>query len=317
MESIGVWWMWLIFAAAVIIMLAIDLFVFKSGHQHRVSLKEAAGWSIAWVTVSLLFCAGMWWYLYETQGIAIANEDALLFLTAYLLEKSLAVDNIFVWMLIFSYFSIPLELQRRVLIYGIVGAIILRTIMIFFGSLLIAEFHWILYIFAAFLVFTGIKMLMPEGDDKPDISHNPLLLFLRNHLRVTDKLEGEHFIVKHQGLTYVTPLLLALVLVEISDIVFAVDSIPAVFALTTDPFIVLTSNLFAILGLRAMYFLMADIGDRFSLLKYGLAIILVFIGTKMLIVEWFKIPVLISLGIVLSILVGSVVLSLRHSAEHT
>lgn len=314
MESIGTWWIWAAFAAIVVVMLLVDLLAFGGGKQHRVSLKEAAGWSLAWVMVSLLFAAGLWWYLDGTLGRAVANENALAFVTGYLVEKSLAVDNVFVWMMIFSFFAVPLELQRRVLLYGIVGAIVLRTIMIFAGSWLIAEFHWLLYLFGAFLVITGIKMVWFAEHDA-DLDRNPLVRWIRRHYPVTDKLEGERFFVMRDGVRMMTPLFLALVLVEISDVIFAVDSIPAIFAITTDPFIVLTSNLFAILGLRAMYFLLADLGNRFELLKYGLAAILVFIGTKMLIVDWFKIPVLLSLAVVATILVIAVVASLWHAAR--
>lgn len=315
MESIGNVWMWVAFSAIVVVMLAIDLLVFKGGHQHRVSLKEAAGWSIAWVSVALLFNLGLWWYLDGTMGREVANEQGLAFLTGYLVEKSLAVDNVFVWMLIFSYFAVPLELQRRVLLYGIIGAIVLRTLMIFAGSYLINEFHWILYIFGVFLVFTGIRMVW-ASEQEPDLQKNPLVRWIRNHYPITDTLEGERFFVVRNGVRMATPLFLALVLVEISDVVFAVDSIPAIFAITTDPFIVLTSNLFAILGLRAMYFLLADIGDRFELLKYGLALILIFIGVKMLIVEWYKIPVLFSLSVVATILAISVIASLWYSSRN-
>jgi len=314
-ESVGNTGLWLAFALVVAAMLALDLFVFKSGHQHRVSLKEAASWSVGWVSVAMAFNLGLWWYLHETVGAAVAADKAMEFLTGYLVEKSLAVDNVFVWMMIFSYFAVPLELQRRVLLYGIVGAIILRTIMIFAGAWMIKEFHWILYIFGVFLVLTGLKMAFFAEHD-PDLEKNPLLRYMRRHFPVTEKLEGEHFMVRRNGVLMVTPLLLALVLVEISDIIFAVDSIPAVFAITSDPFIVLTSNLFAILGLRAMYFLLADIGDRFSLLKYGLALILVFIGVKMLIAEWYKIPVMLSLGFVALTLAVSVIVSLRYSKNH-
>lgn len=314
MESIGTWWMWAVFACIVVVMLLVDLLVFKGGHQHKVSLREATLWSVAWVTVALLFNAGLWWYLDGAVGRAVANEKAAAFFTGYLVEKSLAVDNVFVWMMIFGFFAVPLELQRRVLLYGIVGAIALRTGMIFAGSWLITQFHWLLYVFGAFLILTGIKMVWFAEHD-PDLTKNPLIRWIRRHYPVTDKLEGEHFFVMRDGVRYATPLLLALVLVEISDVIFAVDSIPAIFAITTDPFIVLTSNLFAILGLRAMYFLLADLGNRFSLLKYGLALILVFIGTKMLIVDWFKIPVSVSLGVVAAILVVTVWLSVRRSAR--
>ena len=314
MESIGTWWMWVAFAVIVLAMLAIDLFLFKGGQQHRVSLKEAAAWSVAWVSVAMLFAAGLWWYLDVSLGRVVANEKAVAFLTGYLVEKSLAVDNVFVWMMIFSYFAVPLELQRRVLLYGIVGAIALRTILIFAGSWLVTEFHWLLYVFGAFLVITGIKMVWFAEHD-PDLEKNPFIRWIRNHYPITERLEGERFFVMRDGVRMATPLLLALVLVEISDVIFAVDSIPAIFAITTDPFIVLTSNLFAILGLRAMYFLLADLGDRFSLLKYGLAAILVFIGTKMLIVEWVKIPVMVSLGVVAVLLALSVAASLWHSSR--
>lgn len=314
MESVGTWWMWGVFALIVVVMLAADLFLFNGGKQHKVSLKEAAGWSVAWVSAALLFNAGLWWYLKDTAGIAIANEKATQFLTGYLVEKSLAVDNVFVWMMVFSFFAVPLELQRRVLLYGIAGAIVLRTVMIFTGSWLIQEFHWTLYLFGTFLIVTGIKMLWFAEHD-PDLGKNPVIRWVRSHYPVTEKLEGERFFVTRDGVRHATPLLLALVLVEISDVIFAVDSIPAIFAITTDPFIVLTSNLFAILGLRAMYFLLADLGDRFALLKYGLAAILLFIGTKMLIVEWIKIPIGISLGVIAAILTLSVALSLRHTAK--
>ncbi len=314
MESIGTWWLWATFGAIVAAMLALDLLVFKGGHRHRVLLREAAAWSVAWVAVSLLFAGGLWWYLDAASGRAVANEKALAFVTGYLVEKSLAVDNVFVWMMIFGYFAVPLELQRRVLLYGVVGAIVLRTAMILGGSWLVAEFHWLLYVFGAFLVATGIKMVWFAGHE-PNLESNPLVRWIRSHYPVTDSLEGERFFVVRDGVRMATPLLLALVLVEISDVIFAVDSIPAIFAVTTDPFIVLTSNLFAILGLRAMYFLLADLGDRFALLKYGLAAILVFVGGKMLIADWVKIPVQVSLGVVAGILAIAVAASLHHAAR--
>ncbi len=314
MESVGNVWMWVVFAVIVAVMLLVDLLLVGGGKQHRVSLKEAASWSLAWVTASLLFAAGLWMYLDESVGRAVANVKVTEFLTGYLVEKSLAIDNVFVWMMIFSYFAIPLELQRRVLLYGILGAIVLRTIMVFAGSWLINEFHWLLYVFGAFLIITGIKMMWFAEHD-PNLGNNPFIRWIRGHYPVSEHLEGERFFVVHNGVRMITPLFLALVLVEISDVIFAVDSIPAVFAITTDPFIVLTSNLFAILGLRAMYFLMADMGDRFELLKYGLAVILMFIGTKMLIVDLVKVPVLVSLSVVATILVLSVLASLWYSRK--
>lgn|SRR5690554_858557 len=316
MHSVGSPLLWVVFFAVVLVMLTIDLFVVGGGRRHRVSLKEAAIWSAIWISVSMLFAAGLWWYLKGTAGIAVANKTVLEFLTGYLLEKALAVDNVFVWLMIFSYFAIPAELQKRVLIFGVLGAIILRTVMIFAGAWLIDQFHWILYIFGAFLLFTGVKMWRVD-DEESGLQGNRLLDWLRQHLRVSDQLAGERFFVRlpHHGKTllYATPLFLVLVLVEISDIVFAVDSIPAIFAITTDPFIVLTSNIFAILGLRAMYFLLADMADRFSLLKYGLALVLIFIGSKMLLLEVVNIPVGVSLAVVALLLAGSVILSLRKS----
>ncbi|MBE8716888.1 TerC family protein [Cellvibrio sp. KB43] len=309
MQSIGTWWMWLSFFAIVIVMLFIDLFLVGGGKRHRVSFKEAASWSIVWVSVSFLFAAGLWWYLDSAFTRELANTKTLEFITGYLIEKSLAIDNVFVWLMIFSYFAIPLELQKRVLIYGVFGAIIMRTIMIFAGVWLISQFHWILYLFGAFLLFTGVKMLR-GNDEEPDLDNNRMIRWLRSKMRVTSSLDGERFFVVKEGLRYATPLFFVLVLVEFSDIIFAVDSIPAIFAITTDPFILLTSNIFAILGLRAMYFLVANMADRFSLLQYGLALVLIFIGTKMLLLDIYKIPIAVSLAVVGLLIGGSVVLSL-------
>lgn len=310
MISVGSWWLWAVFALVILVMLAIDLLVMGGGHRHKVSVKEAAGWSVAWAAVSMLFAAGLWYYLDITAGRELANDASMKFIAGYLLEKSLAVDNVFVWMIVFSFFAVPVELQRRVLLYGIVGALVLRAGMIFGGTWLINHFDWILYVFGAFLVFTGVKMLMPEDDEPADLQSNPFIAWLTKHLRLTDGLRGEAFFIREKGLLYATPLFLCLVVVEISDVVFAVDSIPAVFAVTTDPFLVLTSNIFAILGLRAMYFLLAGAADKLSLLKYGLAFIMVWVGTKMLIVEWFHVPVVLSLSVIASALIITVVASL-------
>ena len=304
--------MWCGFAAIVILLLLVDLLFVGGGKQHKVSLKEAAVWSLIWIGVALLFNGAIWWYLDANAGRELANQKAMEFFTGYLIEKALAVDNVFVWLMLFGYFAIPGELQRRVLLYGVLGAILMRTGMIFGGSWLISQFHWVLYLFGAFLVLTGAKMLW-MADQEPDLASNPLLRWLRGHLKVTDRLHGEKFFVWQQGVRYVTPLFLVLILVEISDVIFAVDSIPAIFAITTDPFIVLTSNIFAIMGLRAMYFLLADFADRFVLLKYGLAVILLFIGAKMLLIDWVHIPIGLSLGVVALILIVSMLLSLRHS----
>ena len=302
MNSVGTPILWGVFAVAVVVMLAIDLLLQGRRGANTMTMKQAAVWSVVWVSLSLLFNAAFWWYLTQTEGRAVADTQALAFLTGYLIEKALAVDNVFVWLMLFSYFAVPAALQRRVLIYGVLGAIVLRTIMIFAGSWLITQFSWLLYIFGAFLLFTGVKMALAKEDEK-GIGDKPVVRWLRSHLRMTDSIESEHFFVRKNGLLYATPLLLVLILVELSDVIFAVDSIPAIFAVTTDPFIVLTSNLFAILGLRAMYFLLAGVAERFSMLKYGLSVILVFIGIKMLIVDFFHIPIAISLGVVGGILV--------------
>ncbi|EHX2761261.1 TerC family protein [Salmonella enterica] len=308
MNTVGTPLLWGGFAVVVVIMLSIDLLLQGRRGAHAMSMKQAAGWSILWVTLSLLSNAAFWWYLAETQGREVADPQALAFLTGYLIEKSLAVDNVFVWLMLFSYFSVPPALQRRVLVYGVLGAIVLRTIMIFAGTWLITQFEWLLYVFGAFLLFTGVKMALAK-EDESGIGEKPMVRWLRGHLRMTDTIENERFFVRKNGLLYATPLLLVLIMVELSDVIFAVDSIPAIFAVTTDPFIVLTSNLFAILGLRAMYFLLSGVAERFSMLKYGLAVILVFIGIKMLIVDFYHIPIAISLGVVFGILTITLVIN--------
>ena len=314
MNTVGTPLLWGGFAVVVAIMLAIDLLLQGRRGSHSMTMKQAAGWSILWVTLSLLFNAAFWWYLVQTQGRAVADPQALAFLTGYLIEKALAVDNVFVWLMLFSYFAVPPALQRRVLVYGVLGAIVLRTIMIFAGSWLISQFDWLLYVFGAFLLFTGVKMALAKEDDS-GIGDKPLVRWIRSHLRMTDKIESERFFTR-KGVLFATPLLLVLILVELSDVIFAVDSIPAIFAVTTDPFIVLTSNLFAILGLRAMYFLLAGVAERFSMLKYGLSVILVFIGVKMLIVDFYHIPVAISLGVVGGILAVTLLINAWVNRQH-
>ena len=307
--SIGEPWMWGMFIAFVIVMLVLDLFVFGGSKAHKVSVTEAASWSLIWVSLALLFNAGLWWYLSGTAGQEIADRKALEFLTGYLIEKSLSVDNVFIFLLIFSSFQTAAEYQRRVLIYGVFGAIVMRAIMILAGAWVVREFSWVLYLFGAFLVITGIRMLV-MAEKPPDLEKNPVLVFARKHLRITDGNHGESFMVTKDGVRYFTPLFLVLLLIEFTDLVFAVDSIPAIFAITTDPFIVFTSNIFAIMGLRALYFLLADVADRFHLLKYGLAMVLTFIGAKMLIAPWHHVPVGTSLAIVTILIGSSVVASL-------
>jgi len=314
--SVGEPWMWAAFIGFVLAMLALDLFVFGGRKAHRVSVREALAWVIAWSSLALVFAALLWWYLHGTFGAEVAQRKTLEFLAGYLIEQSLSIDNMFVFVMIFGYFAVPPELQRRVLLYGVLGAIVMRAGMILAGVWLVQEFAWLLYVFGAFLVITGIKMLI-FADQQPDLEKNPLLRWLRSHLRITDGFHSERFFVRRNGLLWATPMFLVLVLIETSDLVFAVDSIPAIFAVTTDPFIVFTSNIFAIMGLRALYFLLADMAERFHLLKYGLAIVLVFIGSKMLLAPWWHMPIQWSLAIVGSIILIAVLLSLRLSKSKT
>lgn len=300
---------WAGFIAFVLAMLALDLLVLGGKKAHTVSAREALAWTAVWVTLSLSFAALMWWWLDGTAGRAVANAKALEFLTGYLIELSLSVDNIFVFIMIFGFFAVPAEYQRRVLVYGVLGAIVMRAAMILGGAWLVQQFHWVLYLFGAFLVITGFKMLI-FAEAESDLNTNPVLKWLRRHLRITDGYHGEHFTVVKDGVRWFTPLFLVLVLIETSDVIFAVDSIPAIFAVTTDPFIVFTSNIFAIMGLRSLYFLLADMNGRFHLLKYGLALVLVFVGAKMLIVDLYKVPIGLALGIVSLILASSVAASL-------
>lgn len=309
MNNIGEPWMWAAFIVFVLAMLALDLFVFGGRKAHKVSVKEAATWSLIWVSLALIFNALLWWHLKGSAGEAVADAKALEFLTGYLIEKSLSVDNVFVFLLIFGAFHVPPEYQRRVLIYGVLGAIVMRAVMILAGAWVVQEFSWVLYLFGAFLVITGMRMLVAE-EKEPDLENNPVLRFARRHLRIAEGDHGDKFSVTKEGVSYFTPLFLVLILVEVSDLVFAVDSIPAIFAITTDPFIVFTSNIFAIMGLRALYFLLADVADRFHLLKYGLAMVLTFIGAKMLIAPWYHVPVQASLAIVAVLIGASVVASL-------
>ncbi|MEO5573268.1 MAG: TerC family protein [Gammaproteobacteria bacterium] len=301
--------MWAAFIAFVLVMLMLDLFVFGGRKAHKVSVKEAALWSLAWLSLALVFNVGLWWHLSGTVGPEVADRKALEFLTGYLIEKSLSVDNVFVFLLIFAAFHVAPEFQRRVLIYGVLGAIVMRAVMILAGAWVVQEFSWVLYIFGVFLVITGMRMLV-MAEKKPDLEKNPVLKFARRHLRISEGDHGEKFTVIKDGVRYFTPLFLVLIMIEVTDLVFAVDSIPAIFAITTDPFIVFTSNIFAIMGLRALYFLLADVADRFHLLKYGLAMVLTFIGTKMLIMPWYHVPVAASLSIVAVLIGTSVIASL-------
>lgn len=299
-------WMWVAFTAVVLGMLFLDLGVFHR-EAHTVSKKEAAFWSVVWIGLSLLFNAGIY-FLY-------GKERALEFLAGYLIEKSLSVDNIFVFLLLFSYFSVPAAYQYRVLFWGILGALVMRGFFIGVGAALLHHFHWVIYLFGAFLVFTGIKMLAKE-DEQTDPESNPAIKLLRRFMPITKGYEGQRFLVQRDGRWFATPLLVVLVTVESTDLVFAIDSIPAIFAVTDDPFIVYTSNVFAILGLRALYFLIAGIIDLFVYLRYGLGFVLSFVGVKMLLADIYPIPIGISLSMIAGILTISVVASLLFPPKH-
>ena len=304
-------WMWVAFVALVIVLLVLDLGVFHKKDK-EIGVRESLLMSLFYITIGLLFGGFVWYELGATSGTE--------YLTGYLVEKTLAMDNIFVMSLIFSYLAIPAKYQHRVLFWGILGVILLRGIFIGLGAAIVAEYAWVLYIFAAFLVFTGIKMLFTADDAPEDMSKNKMLLWLRKHLPFTDKLHGNKFSVllphaddPNKQVRYYTPLFLALIMIELADLIFALDSIPAIFAITTDPYIVFTSNIFAILGLRAMYFALAVIIHRFHYLKYSLSLILIFIGGKVFaapLLDLEKVPASISLGVTFALLAGGVVYSM-------
>jgi len=304
--------MWAGFAVFVVVAIAIDLLLLEKRGAAKVTMKEAALWSALWFSLAFVFVAALWWYLDGARGREVANTVSMQFITGYLVEKSLSVDNIFVFLMIFTYFAVPDQYQKRALIVGIIGAIVLRAALILAGAWLLATFHWLLYVFGAFLVVTGVKMWIAAGKE-PDIADNPVLKFLRGRLRISNSFDGEKLTTMIGGVKHYTPLFVVLVMIGATDIIFAVDSIPAIFAITSDPFIVLTANIFAILGLRALYFLLADMASRFHLLAYGLALVLVFIGGKMLLIDVYKIPIGTALTVTAGLIVASVIASMLSS----
>ena len=317
MQTIAPLWLWATFVGIVLLSLFIDFVVLRKQGSQEIAVKEALNWSMVWIALSFLFNGLFWWAIKdETGSTEIANIKSLEFLTGYLIEKSLAVDNIFVFLLIFTYFAVPTHFQKRVLMIGIIGAIVLRTVMILVGGWLLSEFHWVLYVFGAFLILTGVKMWWAAGKE-PNLDDNPALKLLRRLIPVSKNYDGENFWTLENGRKIATPLFMVICLIALTDVIFAVDSIPAIFAITNDPFIVLTSNVFAILGLRAMYFLLAAVANKFHLLNYGLALILVFIGAKMCLIDVYKIPVLFSLGVVVVILILTMILSVRTAKPNT
>ncbi|HEY3493466.1 MAG TPA: TerC family protein [Polyangiaceae bacterium] len=298
-QSVGSPLAWVVFIGFVLVMLAIDLGVFHK-HAHEVSLKEAGIWSGVWVSLALLFNVGV----YSMFG----PERALEFATGYVIEKALSVDNIFVFVVIFSTFAVPAAYQHRVLFWGVLGALLMRALFILAGGAFLQRFHWAMYVFGGVLAVTGVKLLL-QRNEEPHPERNPLVRGFQKLFPMTEGYRGHHFWVRENGRRYATPLLLTLVAVEVTDIIFAVDSIPAIFAITTDPFIVFTSNIFAILGLRSLYFLLAGIITKFVYLKLGLSFVLIFVGAKMLIADFYKVPILASLGIIAGILTLSIVAS--------
>ena len=309
----GTIWLWVGFNLFVLAMLALDLGVFHK-KSHVVSIKEATIWSVVWISIAMLFNLGLYlfWDQISFESSYSNSEAALAFFTGYLIEKSLSVDNIFVFVLIFTFFAVPAAYQHRVLFWGIIGALVMRGTLIAVGAALLKEFHWIIYVFGGFLIFTGIRMAMHK-DEELHPEQNPLVKLLRRVMPVTDNYEGDHFFIRRAGKLMATPLFLVLLIVESTDLVFAVDSIPAIFAVTEDPFIVYTSNVFAILGLRSLYFLLAGVVDKFHYLKLGLSVVLVFVGIKMVMIDFYKIPVGLSLGLIATILAASVIASLVRS----
>jgi tellurite resistance protein TerC len=298
-------WFWAGFIAFVLAMLAIDLGVFNR-RPHVVGAGEALAWTGVWVGLALAFAGGL--------AVFASHHAALTFITGYLIEESLSVDNIFVIVLVFQYFAVPPQYQHRVLFWGILGALIMRGLFIGLGAALLSRFEWIIYIFGALLVITGIRMAVKQ-DDEFNGDDNPVVKLVRRFLPLTDGYRGKHFFARENGRGFATPLLLVLVLVEVTDLIFAIDSIPAIFGITRDPFLVFTSNIFAVLGLRSLFFLLATVVAKFYLLKYGLAVILTFVGTKMLIESWVHIPTLLSLGVVLGVLALSIGASLVWPAR--
>ncbi|MDT9587097.1 MAG: TerC/Alx family metal homeostasis membrane protein [Candidatus Arsenophonus melophagi] len=293
--------LWATFIIFITIMLLIDFYIQGKNKERQIIIKEAVTWSFIWIILTLLFVIGLWVYFKHTTSLTVANHKAMDFLTSYLLEKALAIDNVFVWLMLFNYFLIPVNLQRQILIYGVLGTILLRTMIIFTGSWLISRFQWIFYFFGILLLFTGIKMVFFK-EHHQSINTNPLVKWLAFRLRMTNTLHGKYFFIRQNDAVVATPLLMVLILVEISDIIFALDSIPVIFSVTTDPFILLTSNLFAILGLRAMYLILSGIATRVPMLKYGLSIILIFSSIKMLLKDILHIQPMMSLSIVVGIL---------------
>ena len=307
------WSTLLIFVVAA---LGADFMSLRRQGNRVISFADALRWSLVWIGLAMIFCAGLWFVLDMTDGRALANAKAGEFLTGYLIEKSLSVDNLFVFLMLFTTFQVPLAQQKKALMIGIIAAIVLRILLILVGAWLISRFSWVMYLFGLFLLYTGAKMVVAD-EEEPDLQNNRLLKWMRRHLTISHEYQGSALYVVRDGMRVFTPLFLVVALIGVTDVMFAVDSIPAIFAVTTDPYIVMSSNIFAVLGLRALYFMLAGMAERFHLLKFGLAAILVFIGAKMLIVDFYHIPVGASLAIVLAFLLVTMMASLIVKPKKT
>jgi len=315
MQQVANIWIWVGFTLFLIIALSFDTFIItRYRDRHRNTIQTALGWTLFWVMLALSFNLLLWFYLRRTTDTVFANARAIEFFTGYLIEKSLSVDNLFAFYMVFEHFRIPVKYQQRVFSYGIWGAIILRLVFILIGSWLLGMFHWLIYVMGAFLLLTGIKMFFVSENEK-DLTETFVLRLSKRIFRVTSEFDKEHFFILKNKLYYATPLFIALIFIEFSDVVFAFDSIPAIFAITRDPFIIWSSNIFAILGLRSLYFVLAQMIDKFTLLKHGIALILVFIGTKMMLEPWLHISVGVSLSVIISIIIVFSILSVRYTKK--
>lgn len=306
---------WFIFILAIVVLVFFDLFTSGKNKNHTLTIRQALKWTCFWFFLAIVFGSSLWLYLQQTISIHFATQKTIEFFTGYLLEEALSIDNVFVFILIFSFFKVPKALERHVLLYGILGAIILRLLFITIGVWLVDRFEWLFYLFGLILIYSGIKLMLLT-EEKNDLNQNKLLIFLKKHLPLTSDYYGGKFLIKLNHKLYFTPLFLVLCLIEFSDIVFALDSIPAVFGVTRDPFIVFTSNIFAILGLRSLYFLLSNIKNKFIYLKFGIGIILGFIGLKMLLHSWYIIPTSFSLLFISFCLLVSILISLRSKHYH-
>jgi len=304
MHSVGDLWLWSVFSLIIMSVFCLDFFIFGGRKPRIISFREACGWVMAWMLCAFLFGLLVWQHLIPLVGFSVAKQTTLTFYTGYILEDSLSIDNMFVILLIFQSFAVPSRLQRRVLMWGVMGAVIMRIIMIFLGIGLVNAFHWILYVFGAFLIISGTKLFFITEQPK-DPSENSFVIWISKHIHVTKTFVEEKFFIKRNHIWYATPLLLALILVEFSDLIFALDSIPAIFSVTLDPFIVATSNIFAIMGLRAFYFMVAHVADRFSTVKYGVALVLILTGVKLLVQQWVAVPIVWMLMVIVVLFVGT------------